>query len=78
MAAVRTQEPQAEADPRAQLPGLLRTAWVRVTHYPGAVTCEVFGLGSRRRQVRAVSLATATRLASRGVPMVVRRKSEEA
>ena len=52
--------------------GLRRVAWVRVSLGGGAPVAEAFGISHRLPRVHRVSLATATDLVRRGVPLLVR------
>ena len=52
--------------------GLRHLSWVRVVLTESGPVCEVAGVGHRLPAVRRVPLATATALAARGVPTVVR------
>ena len=52
--------------------GLRRVAWVRITVGDGEPVAEAFGISHRLPRVHRVSLATATDLARRGVPLLVR------
>ena len=55
--------------------GLSRVCWVRIVVAGPRTVCVVGGIAHRRPVVRRVSLATATSLASSGVPAVVRHSS---
>ncbi len=56
----------------AQLLGLRRVSWVRITVTDGQAHCEVVGIGHRRPAVHPVSLDTAAALVAGGVPSVIR------
>jgi hypothetical protein len=52
--------------------GLRRVSWVRIVLTEAGPVCEVSGIGHRLPRTRRVPLVTATTLAARGVPTVVR------
>ncbi len=55
--------------------GLSRVCWVHIVVGGRETVCVVGGIAHRRPVVRRVSLATATSLASSGVPAVIRHSS---
>lgn len=56
--------------------GMRRVALVRVRRDAHGVHAEAIGTGHRLPTTRVISLATASRLAAQGVPLVVRGASD--
>lgn len=61
-----------------QAAGMRTIAWIAVTVDGGHATAEAHGITNRLPGVRRIPMATASELAARGVPVVVRRTSGRA